>query len=190
MASSGPSLVLLPNHVVAKVFLYLGVDDGKEARLACRALHCLTEPMFLQMHTLGDMERIGYRQFLLDKAKLIRGLGIRDIASLIEFEDDGLFLSQVFPNLRSISFGEEEDLDYDDTATFCRQCLGLKHLKHISLCTKDFDETHAMNGGYDGDSEDGNGFNEYLPLSALSPLMSRIESLYTSSSNLLIDINL
>ncbi|KAJ9075671.1 hypothetical protein DSO57_1033709 [Entomophthora muscae] len=92
MASSDPSFILLPNHILEKVFLYLGTPSGIEVRLACRELYSLTEPMLLQIHTLGDIDNMEYCQFLFKKAKPIRGLKIQTIQYFHRFEDDGLTL--------------------------------------------------------------------------------------------------
>ncbi|KAJ9075674.1 hypothetical protein DSO57_1033712 [Entomophthora muscae] len=155
MASSESSFVLLPNHILEEIFLYLGNPGGTEVRLACRELYCLTEPMFLQIHTLGDIGNIEYLQFLFKKAKPIRGLKIQTIEYFHKFEEAELTLCEVFPSLRSISLSQEEELASNETEILCKHCLGLKNLKHLSLTTPDSGETSAvMRGEFQSLSED------------------------------------
>ncbi|KAJ9084165.1 hypothetical protein DSO57_1027203, partial [Entomophthora muscae] len=105
----------------------------------------------------------------------IRGLIIKNIQEFNELRSFGLFLCEVFPNLRSISLDLNTHVDCN-IESFVLQCLALKHLKHLSLLASGFRRSLLYPEDYSPDDE------IYIvdPYAVLNPLLSKLESIYTS----------
>ncbi|KAJ9073469.1 hypothetical protein DSO57_1016180 [Entomophthora muscae] len=126
---------MLPVVILDKVFSLLDIKNLLELRLGCREFSCIAKLHLPQVHTLQSVFDPNYLQLLLKKGVTFKGLIIKDVTVLQMFQRRGLLLSDIFPNLCSISFGEVFISEFCDSKALAKDCLSLKNLKHISLNT-------------------------------------------------------
>ncbi|KAJ9080087.1 hypothetical protein DSO57_1028772 [Entomophthora muscae] len=135
--------MLLPAVILDEVLSFLDTSSLLELRQACREFLQIAMPLLPRVHTFQSVLDPDYVEFLQRKGTRFKGLVVEDALAFQEFQSQGLKFSILFPNLRSISFGDVFNSEFCDLAALTKDCLGLKRLKHVSVDTF---ATNALHG--------------------------------------------
>ncbi|KAJ9053688.1 hypothetical protein DSO57_1021868 [Entomophthora muscae] len=121
---------MLPQILLEEVFSQLDRCQVYELRSLCLNFYRAALPWLFGIHSLKQTEDLDYISFLKKNGKHVRGLSIDSLENYQLLLDQGLSLSTVFPQLRSLRLS----FSYPDaiTKSMVADCLKLKCLKHLS----------------------------------------------------------
>ncbi|KAJ9073468.1 hypothetical protein DSO57_1016179 [Entomophthora muscae] len=128
--------MLLPEFILEEIFKYLDPRSLVELRRTCQSLHQIALPLLFRIHKLESSREPEYKEFLERRGKFFRGLIVEYSEHIPELRYSGLHLSSTFPNLRSISFGEDisKHCGYEELT---KECLSLTKLRHVTILDSD-----------------------------------------------------
>ncbi|KAJ9079893.1 hypothetical protein DSO57_1030761 [Entomophthora muscae] len=169
---------MLPSFILQEIISLLCPRQALSFRLVSREFSQVIFPVLLSVQTLREKGNNEYRDFLLKNGKYARGLIIRDIDHFYWFQESGLTLNEIFPNVRSIALDTMTVTRCNFIEDFASQCLELEKLKHLSLSDMDLEGEYFYPSGYD--SEDIDYPLHEDPYHVMKPLLNTLKSLFTN----------